>query len=104
MPAIVELVSLLQRANSDNNPFTWEKILSVQEKLVKLPLQEAFLSFWQSQKEQSLDIIELQQLVGLSSYNEIPEIQNYVKSYHRYQRVLYDTTGIIEYSLNLEMT
>jgi hypothetical protein len=78
MPAIVELVSLLQRANSDHDASTSEKILSIQEKLVKLPLQNAFLSFWQSQE--SLFSEEIKQLSELFSYQKEPSLQACAKA------------------------
>lgn len=78
MPAIVELVSLLQRANSDNDASTSEKILSIQEKLIKLPLQEAFLSFWQSQE--FLLSAEIKQLSELFSYQKEPSFQAWAKA------------------------
>jgi hypothetical protein len=92
--AKVELVSLLHKANSEQSALISDKIQSIEKQLFslsKLPLQEAFLGFWQNQAEQFLDIIELKQLSELFSYYETPEIQNYLKSYQRYHLALFES-------------
>ena len=82
-PATVELVSFLQRENFGIH-LTEEMVLSIQEKLIKLPSQEAFLSFWQTQGALSLE--EITQLAELFSYDKEPSLQACIKADRVYQR------------------